>query len=305
MKEFEFIESLRKYSITAPEGIGDDAALLGDFMISTDTMVQGTHFMPGANIEEVVRHLFASNISDMAAMGCVADGYRVLLNLAAPHNFDKEAFAEIFAEEAKRNGALLIGGDTVTSEILCLTLTIIGLRNKNVLTRSGAKLGDVVFVSRPLGAAKYNLMCKTGARRDLKPMDFEYTPERELGAFLGAFDGVTACIDISDGLGIDLAHIAADSGVKIILDANKIPIADMELPEAEKLEFAISSGEEYALVFTVKLNKAAALEELVQKKFERVLYRVGIVENGYSGGCWMRMGDSVLKNISKKGYEHA
>jgi thiamine-monophosphate kinase len=306
LKEFSFIDLLKPSSLPPPEGIGDDAAVLGDLLIATDIMVEGTHFLASDlkdadSVWYMLQHLFISNISDIAAMGGKNGDYKALLGVAVRENCDKQAIAAAILDLCKRYDVRIIGGDTVTTQSgAFFAMTIIGRKNDKLLTRAGARVGDVVFVSRPLGASEHNLQWKLKA--DPEPYYYQVAAEPALGELLGSIGGVTACLDISDGLGRDLSHISSASGVKIVLEHDKIPIADILISEEEKLEFAISSGEEYALAFTVAPERAASVAHAALQARGRKIHYIGKVESG--SGCWLRGADGKLIDISQMGYEH-
>ncbi len=290
MKEFEFIELLKKHSPPSPAGIGDDAAVAGDLLIAKDLMVEGVHFTPSESIFDVAGRLFASNISDIAAMGGVDGKYRALLGLAIPKGTDKKELAGAVAGAAQKYGVSLIGGDSSASKQgLFLSLTIIGLKNKYLLTRGGAKPGDTVYLSRPVGGAQYELRRRLGILKNHPPADMDRSPERELGELLGRTKGITSCIDISDGLGRDLSHIAESSGVRVTVDKAALPLPELPLSRDELYEYTLSSGEEYALLFTASPRTVV--------KYDKTLFPIGKVSEG--SGCFMDGTD-----ISQKGYEH-
>jgi thiamine-monophosphate kinase len=282
MREFDFIANLAAFSPEPPEGIGDDGAILGDYIIVKDIMVEGTHFQRNWGLDAIVERLFISNISDICAMGGRASEYRAFLGVALPKDIDKAAFAAALEECARKYGVLLLGGDTVASQKdLFLSLTLIGRRGKKLLLRSGAREGDLLCLSRAVGGAAIEL------EKRLKGEKAEnFPPEQALGEFLGELNGVGACIDISDGLGRDLSHMAEASGLRIVLNAR-----DIALAEGAHLPTALSSGEEYALAFT--LHPGVAIPKACSV--------IGHVEAGE--GVFLSQ-NGELYDISTLGYEH-
>ena len=295
MKEFEFIESLKRISLSSPYGIGDDASVADDLLIAKDLMVENVHFAPSESVNVVVDRLFASNISDIAAMGGISAEYQALFGTAIPKTIDKKDLLDAIYLAAEKYNVTLIGGDTSFSKQgLFLSLTIIGKRNRYILTRAGAKPGDKVYLSRPTGYAKYELRRRLGFLNGNQIVESNREPEHKLGDILGRSGGVTACIDISDGLGRDLSHIAEASGARIILRKENLPLPKLLLPKARLYEYALSSGEEYALAFTVK----PGTEIIYGKPF----YEIGLVSEG--AGCFMTDDDGSLTDVSHMGYEH-
>lgn len=303
MKEFDFIARMMPISGPCPEGIGDDAALFGGkYLIAKDIMAENVHFLKSAPTDLIVKKLFTSNVSDIAAMG--GSPVSALLGVGADGKTDMEALAEAAEAAAKFYGIKIIGGDTsVSASGLFLSMTIIGIRGKNLLLRSGARPGDVLYLSRPVGLAKVSLEKELGIREH--PADplshYAKTAEKDAGAFLGSIKGVTAAADVSDGLGADAGHIARMSGVKITIDAELLNFPELTFLKQEAASYAVSSGEEFALVFTAKKNAAARIERNFEKTLGRKPLKIGAVSAGE--GCFLKTGES-LTEISSMGYEH-
>jgi thiamine-monophosphate kinase len=279
MKEFVFIDLLKKHSPAPPEGVGDDAALLGEFLITTDILTEFVHFLPSEAPADIADRLFQASLSDIAAMGGSSAGYFAILGVGGK-KFISQEFAQIVTTLCDTYKIKLIGGDTVASETPFLSLTLIGRRGKNVLRRGGAKAGDLLYLSREIGGAKYALEKRLAGENFQLPRP----AERKLGDLLGQTEGITACIDISDGLGRDLSHIAEASKVMIKVESENLP-----LWAGVSAEYAIDSGEEYALAFTVRPDCA--------KNLPQGLFFIGYVMEGF--GIYM---DGL--DISQKGYEH-
>ncbi len=123
--------------------------------------------------------------------------------------------------------------------------------------------------------------------------------ETELGDLLGRTGGIaTSCIDVSDGLGRDASHIADQSGVRIVIEADKLPVDS--LPDMEdKVRYAVGSGEEFALLFTIPAEKRKEFEMMSPKSI-----LIGRVEEGGTGGVFLESGGEML-DISDAGYEHS
>jgi thiamine-monophosphate kinase len=293
----EFIRSLSSLDFSGEEiigdsaiGIGDDAALFRGYLISKDLLVEGVHFLLEERVERIARRLVTSNISDICAMGGKSGGYYALLGAGLSPKINASAFSATFCGECARYGIRLLGGDTVCSPTAFFSMTIIGTTNKFVLRRNGAKAGDIVYLSRSVGRA--GVLLENRLAGDFTGDD-DFPPETALGELLGGAAGVTACIDISDGLGIDLAHVAVASKIAIHIFSKEIPLGKAGLPPIS----AARSGEEYALAFTVSKDMAEHLEETVQRSLNRKIYRIGEVSRG--AGVFMDGED-----ISGCGYEH-
>ncbi|WP_022851079.1 thiamine-phosphate kinase [Limisalsivibrio acetivorans] len=288
MKEFEFIKRLAS-GLDKPLseiGIGDDAALSGGVLMAKDIMAEGVHFSSDAPLRNIIFRLFTANVSDIAAMGGRAK--RVLLGFAKPSGLNSEELIQAVGRAAVFYGVEIVGGDTTSSKNgFFASLTVLGEPGGHVLRRSGAKAGDVLYLSRPVGGALELLEKELRGGKDFSHYLFE--AETKLGSFLGEF-GVSSCIDISDGLGRDAGHIAESSNVRIMIDHELIP---MYPPER-----AVQSGEEFALLFTVPPGKAEELERGIHRSLGRPVHRIGKVLSGEG----VYMGD---KNVSLIGWEHS
>ena len=254
--------------------IGDDCALVKApentaIAISTDTLVAGTHFLAEANPAWVAHKALASNLSDLAAMGATPSW--VSLALTMP-NVDEPwlgEFCDSFYQLADYYGVQLIGGDT-TKGPLSITLTVQGfVPEHKALTRHSAKVGDWIYVTGNLGDSKAGLeVILNSDKRDkpcasiLEERHYLSTPRILVGQALLPI--ASSAVDVSDGLIADLAHILKRSNVGANVDVDLLPtskeleafLSDTQLSK----RYAISSGEEYELCFTVAEENKGALE---------------------------------------------
>ncbi|WP_352338845.1 thiamine-phosphate kinase [Psychrobacter sp. 16-MNA-CIBAN-0192] len=278
MTEFELIEHIflklqvdsalaNGHQHSIEKGIGDDAAVmalpLGARLVSCiDTLVQGRHF--SADWVEINKLAFAIgykavavNVSDLAAMGAVP--HSILLALALPERLANEQWLTEFAKglfhACQLFGVTLIGGDTTRNESLILSVSAQGLlaANTPAVYRSGAQIGDKVYVSGTIGDAAYALQHLDNAiGTELAHRLHMPTPRIQLGAAL-ANSGATAMIDISDGLYQDLGHICQQSGVSMRLNLEHLPtskpLSRVDLPE--RLLCQLTGGDDYELAFTL------------------------------------------------------
>ena len=301
MNEFDFIESLRELSGSSE--IGDDAVLLGDSVLCKDIMVEGVHFTRDMPLELVIHKLFSSNMSDIAA--CGASPEFVLLGLSMPREMLSFEVAEAISRNCTKYGVKLVGGDTTTSDKIFLSLSVIGTKVGKFLSRSGAAVGDIVILSRPVGLSKISLETNISGRVSNidKFMHLKMEAEINLGKYLSLSDDVTSCTDISDGLGLDLFSISKSSGVKIVIVEDMLPlISDFDC----SLHDMLSSGEEYALVFTVKDGSSDFLMDNVEKDLNHKLYPIGWTEkpDNSEAGVYLLSKNRQLKDISSYGYTH-
>ena len=274
MNEFELIErifgkmqALQSSPNDVEKGIGDDAAVMslpaGSRLVSCiDTLVQGRHF--SADWEQINKLAFAIgykavavNVSDIAAMG--ATPHSILLALALPERLANETWLTEFAKglfhACQVFGVALIGGDTTRSDNLVLSVSAQGLlaANTPAIYRSGAQVGDKIYVSGSLGDAAYALQHPDNAvGTELIHRLHMPTPRIQLGAALAKL-GATSMIDISDGLYQDLGHICKQSRVFMRLNLDNLPtsksLASINL--SERLLCQLAGGDDYELAFTL------------------------------------------------------
>jgi thiamine-monophosphate kinase len=195
------------------QGIADDAAQLGDGVVVTqDALVEGVHFRrEWISWRDLGWRAAAVNLSDLAASGADADG--LVVSLAAPPETSVDAVLELY-EGMAETGVPVVGGDTSRAEQLVLSVTAIG-RSERVPGRSGARPGDTLVVTGPLGAAGAAFRSQRFVRPPLRLAE-----GRELAAHAHAL------IDISDGIAVDAAHVAARSGCRVVVELERVPLAD-------------------------------------------------------------------------------
>ena len=240
----------------------DDAAVLAiepgrRLVVTTDTMVAGVHFLPENPAGAVAAKLLRVNLSDLAAMGAKPLAYT--LSAALPENMEDgwlERFAQALAADQASFQVTLIGGDTVaTPGPLTLTLCALGtVAEGRELRRSGARPGDVVYVSGTIGDAALGLAALRGELPGLAPELRQALGERYLRpqprvALGQRLSGLAhAAVDISDGLVADLGHICAASGTGATVEAPRIPLspagrAVLEA-DAERMTTVLAGGDD-------------------------------------------------------------
>lgn len=254
--------------------LGDDCALVKPpenvrIAISTDTLVAGTHFLIDANPAWVAHKALASNISDLAAMGATPAWVSFALTMPNPDEAWLKPFCDAFFELANYYNIQLIGGDT-TKGPLSLTLTVQGfVPQEQALLRSGAKVGDWVYVTGDLGDSKAGLDVIINNTLRAKPFALElekrhYLSTPRILAGQALLNLASAAIDISDGLVSDIKHILERSQVGVSLDVATLPLSQELLQFADSLEtaqqYALTSGEEYELCFTVPEQNKGSIE---------------------------------------------
>ena len=277
MKEFELINRFFiGRGITRRDvdiGIGDDCALVTvpegcQLAVTTDTLVEGVHFFSDISPKALGHRVLAVNLSDLAAMG--AEPAWISIGLTLP-NVDEtwmEQFTQGMHDIAEYYNVQLIGGDT-TQGPLTITVCAKGIVPKGkALTRSGAKVGDWLFVTGDLGDAALAIEARTQGwelsddDRRYVQKKFDYpAPQVAAGQVLRGL--ANSAIDISDGLLADLSHILTHSGVGATIHADKVPLSNAlkNLPDEEvRLMLAMAYGDDYQLLFTVSDSNSVAVE---------------------------------------------
>ena len=249
-----------------------------ELAVSTDLLLEGTHFRAGADARKLGHKALAVNLSDMAAMGAAPRWATLALALPAADEAWLEGFAKGFFALAGRFGVELIGGDT-TRGTLAICVTILGeVPTGLALFRAGARPGDDIWVSGQLGDAALAL-----AHPDIasaaKRLD-EPEPRVELGERLRGL--ATAAIDVSDGFAQDLGHILERSGAGAMVEYELLPRSD----EVRKIQdgklqarMLLSGGDDYELAFTAPQANRGELQAL-SGELKLALSRVGSIQAG-------------------------
>ena len=327
MNEFDLIAKLTKSLPTnqnVVNGVGDDCAVLDLgapdklILLKTDAVVEGVHFTKDTPPERIGRKALARCLSDIAAMAGTPVAALVTLGLPAapkrseggPEQFEPEFVAKIYDGLnvlAERTGVAVVGGETTTNAGgIFISIALLGTvaRGKQVL-RSGAKIGDAIFVTGELGGSIAG-----------KHLDFD--PRLEEARWLAEHFSVHAMIDLSDGVAGDLRHILKASGVGAELLKSAIPIsratkvgssrcddrtAQRAVPTRKTpLAAALTDGEDFELLFTVTSGDAVKLLDAWKKKFPKLkLSCIGKIVVG--GGILIR-DKTGAQELTAHGYVH-
>jgi thiamine-monophosphate kinase len=189
----------------------DAAELDGGVVVTQDALVEGVHFrLDWISWRDLGWRAAAVNLSDLAASGAGADG--LIVTLAAPPETNVDDVFELYAGIAE-TGVPVVGGDTTRSAQLVLSVSAIG-RAERVPGRSGARPGDTLVVTGPLGMAGMAFRNETFVRPPLRLAE-----GKELAAYAHAM------LDVSDGIAVDAAHIAERSGCKLVIELERVPVA--------------------------------------------------------------------------------
>jgi thiamine-monophosphate kinase len=306
--EFALIDWLRRreQSRTGPwtrQGIGDDCAILrptagSELLVTTDMLMDGRHFrLTDDGAEAVGYKAMAVNLSDIAAMAGIPRA--AVVAVALPHAGSTRIAKQLHAGMrvlAARFGVDLIGGDTNAWDgPLVICVTVLGEATaRGAVRRAGAKPGDAILVTGPLGGSLF-------AGRHLRP-----EPRIHEALALNAAAAVHAMIDISDGLSSDLDHILAESGgLGAVLDAAAIPIhpdarAMSRRDGTSALDHALDDGEDFELCLAVAPDEAARL--LATPPAPAAIYRVGEVTG--APGLRIRTRDGTIRPLVPRGFDH-
>ncbi|MGD9117807.1 MAG: thiamine-phosphate kinase [Dehalococcoidia bacterium] len=315
--EFGLIDLLAKMVGEGDErlliGIGDDAAAWqGDDSIqlaSVDSFIQDVHFtLETTTWPDVGGKALAVNLSDIAAMGGVPR--YALVSLALPDDSEVEDVAALYngmLKLGKQYGVAIAGGDISRAPLVAINITILGSSpTQKILTRSSAKVGDIVAVTGNLGAAAAGMaLLKKERHLDeetesrLKDAFLHPTPRLAEGLLL-AEQGVKTAIDISDGLVADLNRICQASGVGALIEVGRVPIesAVKTAFSDEALELALSGGEDYELLFTASKE----IIERVKKAASVPVTTIGEITAGKGVSLVDKEGKPF--ELKKAGWEH-
>jgi thiamine-monophosphate kinase len=255
-------------------GIGDDAALFAprsgyETILTCDWFLEGTHFLRDRHpADSVGWKSLARAASDIAAMGGTPRCF--LLSLAIPNELTGRWLADFLTGIRRASRKLhcpIAGGDTTRQNRILINVTVVGeIQSGRALLRSGARAGDIIYVSGRLGEADLGLSALRSTRGKIRPSDpmlrkhLYPEPRIALGQWLADQRLATAAMDLSDGLSTDLPRLCAASEVGATIDESKLAIATVENPSVPKwnkrLALALNGGDDYELLFTARPNNA-------------------------------------------------
>ncbi len=290
---FSFPEQSKSRPTATPRvrlGIGDDAAIVSqngkiDQVFTCDAFMEGIHFIPDSYPPESVGYKsLVRATSDLAAMGATPRFF--LLTLALPAERTGvwlTGFLQGMRRASRYLGIHLIGGDTTRFPRIAISITCIGeVPSGQGVTRSGARPGDIIYVSGTLGKAQLGLeLMRRGLGNKVHYRQFLRTHlypriQVELGGWLARHGLATAMMDISDGLSTDLSRLCTASNVGARLTESRIPRVEVpprlstQRPKLSPLQMALHGGEDYELLFTVspksraRLRRAPGFRDLVE-----------------------------------------
>jgi thiamine-monophosphate kinase len=290
-------------------GIGDDCAVVTppenkSLCFSLDTMVEGRHFLPGISPDKLAIRAMAAALSDLAAMGAEPSFFTLSLTLPDADIDWLRSFSQGLRFMADKYRLCLVGGDT-TRGPLTVAVQVHGFVNQGKeLRRSGAQVGDVLVVTGSLGDAGAALaLLEVGAPDDVEAylLDRYYQPSPRFEEARLILDYASSCIDVSDGLLADARHIAEASACGLSIDIDALPLSQplLEFAGDKAPVFALSSGDDYELLFTISED---SLKELENAGLAGRFTSIGRVEIESKGVCVYSQGKEVL--IGSEGFKH-
>lgn len=279
--------------------IGDDAALWQPSrshrsVITTDALVQDVHFrLETMTLHDIGWRAMASNLSDLAASGARPILATVALGIPSGAGADDalELYRGMLAVAAPYD-CVIAGGDITRTPGWMISITAVGeVRPAHVKGRGGARRGDVVAVTGPLGASRAGLhladnlnVLSEELEKQAREAHARPEPRVRDGQFLAASEHVHAMMDVSDGLSTDLARMCERSGCAAIVD--EIPVAESAAAMArargeDPQAFALAGGEDYELLAAIDARAFGYLSARFRKRFGRPLYAVGRMRDGH------------------------
>ena len=293
----------------------DDAALVTPphghaLIVTTDSVIQAVHVMPDATAKHYAQKLVRRNLSDLAAMG--AAPWRYTLNLHTPHWLDEAWFAEFTAtlrEEQEMFGMVLIGGDSTSMPQAAIhaTMTCLGLQDGAPLTRSGAQVGDDLYISGTIGDAAFGLlMLEHQLPEDAGLIARYHTPQPrlELGKQLRTI--AHAAMDVSDGLMADIMQLCSINHVGAVIEKATIPCSPMVqflLRDHPHLwDMVLGGGDDYELCFTAPESQRETIAAL-SRQLTLPLTRIGRITEALHVSVLNKDGSPYT--LAHAGYSHA
>lgn len=274
MDEFELIERFFKRRVSEPGvvvGIGDDGAVLRpapglEQVQVIDTLVEGVHFPVDANAEDIGYRVVAVNLSDIAAMGARPRWMTLALTLPPRDARWLDGFASGLFDAAGEFDVALVGGDTTSGEAVVATVHVTGeVEAGKALLRSGARVGDTIYVTGTLGDAAAGLELLGRGDSDSFLNNRFLRPRARIETGYQLAGRASAAIDVSDGLIGDLKKLLDASGVGGELDIERVPLSDAiktHFDESDRTRFALNGGDDYELCFTAEPDVVEGVDDV-------------------------------------------
>ena len=322
--EFGFIDRITEGCLVRPQGIikaiGDDCAVLKSpdgsaILLTTDMLVENVHFRCDRTTPFLLgRKSLAVNISDIAAMG--GNPKEALVAMAIPKQSEIEFLDGLYdgiKSIAAEYDINLLGGDTASSpKNLVISITLMGEAPEDeVLYRSGAVAGDIIFLTGTVGSSAAGLDLAIKNRRfDDKDLliaaHFEPVPHVKAGRIIATSKIANSLIDVSDGVSSDLGHICTESGVGAIIEFARIPVTDQLREYCEKFglaleKLALHGGEDYVLLGTAPEKSVKTLKRAL-KSDDCSFFPIGRITE--EKGLRVQYDDGRIQEIDDSGFDH-
>ena len=304
-------------------GLMDDAAMFTppegcDLVLTKDAIVEGVHFFAEDSADAIARKALRVNLSDLAAKGAVPAGF--LLALGLPESVSPQwlrDFADSLGQDAETYGCPLLGGDTVKSPgPVMISVTVFGtLPRGSMVRRSGAKGGDLVFVTGTIGDAALGLRLRketaAGGHWDLDDAMRDHLASRYLlpqprNALAEAVrTHASAAMDVSDGLAGDLEKLCRASGVGAVIEVSRLPLSPagqaVLAADARAIETILTGGDDYEIVCAIAPARAASFQAAARKAGVTVS-EIGRVAEG-EGASFIATDGKAL-NFARTSFSH-
>ena len=306
---FKSISNLSQHENTVIIGPGDDCAVLRvpddmELCVSTDTLLEGVHFLPNARAKVVASRTMAANLSDLAAMG--ATPYAFLLAMTFPEAREDwlEDFSTTLAEIIEQYQVPLVGGN-LSKGPLSLTVTIMGtVPAGSAIKRSGASVGDDIYVTGTLGDAAQGLALSRKGEADGYLVSRYQSPVARIAAGRQLRGLANSLIDISDGLVAEIGHLAETDSLGAEIAAWQLPLSKELVKSAGEdiaINMALFSGDDYELCFTADPADSGEIKAL-SDSIDVPMTRIGVVTDG--GEIVIRDSKGEPMDFGNAGYEH-
>jgi thiamine-monophosphate kinase len=330
LTEDQLVEAIRKVlSGDAPGvivGVGDDAAVIEqgrhEGVITTDMLVDGIHFEVEGTLPHDLGHkALTVNVSDVAAMG--GSPRFAVVSLGLPKDVEAAWVMELYGgmrQAAEEYGMTVVGGDTSRADRVTVTVTVTGeVASGKAVTRGGARPGDRLVVTGPLGAAAAGLRVARGSTSEVRGrlsteagrelVSAHHRPTARVGEGQElARAGATAMMDLSDGLALDLHRLCRQSEVGARVHLDRVPVAPAvrELAgelAADPLDLALHGGEDYELLAALPVGAVDAARDRLSDRFGTPLWEIGEVIAADDGVVAVGA-DGREERLEPRGWDH-
>jgi thiamine-monophosphate kinase len=310
VKESDFITRLRSIAThPAARGLLDDAAVLGDLVMTHDMIVEGVHYLADDAPADVAWKLMAVNLSDLAAKGATPMGVLMGYGLSGDPEWDRE-FVEELGQVLRHFDVPLLGGDTVRLPLhapRCFGLTAIGRAPEGgAPRRSGAKPGDHLWVTGSIGDAGIGLATRRDGANGLESHCAAYArPQPQLAFGQAVAPLVHAMMDVSDGLLIDASRMASASQCRFDLAIEAVPLSPATLRVQRDVlatrMVAVTAGDDYQLLFAADPAEEQAILQ-IGERLDLAVCLIGSVHDG--AGLALTYCDEKVSLPDRLGFTH-